>query len=195
MGLHPCKLWSRFLNVDFLDGPVGLLLRDYGERKITMTPQKLSHLNSTSSLGRGWSLIPLLIICFAFSQMAQATDVDGVLAAGNTADGTGGADQPDHRLWEFWPRVQSAQLRQCWQLQRCCGLHSLAKKCRWQFQHRHGRFLPRQQPEWVYDAVNAMLLNEFLKEHRKVQDLEATVAQQQKSFESNLRNRKAKSKP
>jgi septal ring factor EnvC (AmiA/AmiB activator) len=37
-----------------------------------------------------------------------------------------------------------------------------------------------------YDAVNAMLLNEFLKEHRKVQDLEATVAQQQKSFESKL---------
>ena len=89
MGLHPCNPWSCFLNVDFLDGPVGLLLRDYGERKITMTPQKLSHLNSTSSLGRGWSLIPLLIICFAFSQMAQATDLDGVLAAGNTPDGTG----------------------------------------------------------------------------------------------------------
>jgi len=31
-----------------------------------------------------------------------------------------------------------------------------------------------------YDAVNAMLLNEFLKEHCKVQELEATVAQQQK---------------
>ena len=29
-----------------------------------------------------------------------------------------------------------------------------------------------------YDAVNAMLLNEFLKEHRKVQQLEALVAQQ-----------------
>jgi hypothetical protein len=28
-----------------------------------------------------------------------------------------------------------------------------------------------------YDAVNAMLLNEFLKEHRKVQEQEATVAQ------------------
>jgi hypothetical protein len=28
-----------------------------------------------------------------------------------------------------------------------------------------------------YEAVNAMLLNEFLKEHRKVQELEATVAQ------------------
>ena len=27
-----------------------------------------------------------------------------------------------------------------------------------------------------YDAVNAMLLNEFLKEHRKVENLEATVA-------------------
>jgi hypothetical protein len=37
-----------------------------------------------------------------------------------------------------------------------------------------------------YEAVNAMLLNEFLKEHRKVQELEATVAQQQKSFESKL---------
>ena len=34
-----------------------------------------------------------------------------------------------------------------------------------------------------YDAVNAMLLNEFLKEHNKVQTLEATVAQQQKGME------------
>jgi hypothetical protein len=37
-----------------------------------------------------------------------------------------------------------------------------------------------------YDAVNAMLLNEFLKEHRKVQELQATVLQQQKSFQSKL---------
>jgi cobalamin biosynthesis protein CobT len=35
-----------------------------------------------------------------------------------------------------------------------------------------------------YDAVNAMLLNEFLKEHRKVERLEATVAQQHKDFEA-----------
>jgi hypothetical protein len=28
-----------------------------------------------------------------------------------------------------------------------------------------------------YDAVNAMLLNEFLKEHRKVQELQATLAE------------------
>jgi hypothetical protein len=28
-----------------------------------------------------------------------------------------------------------------------------------------------------YDAVNAMLLNEFLKEHRKVQEQDATIAQ------------------
>ena len=31
-----------------------------------------------------------------------------------------------------------------------------------------------------YDAVNAMLLNEFLKEHRKVQTLEASLAQMEK---------------
>jgi hypothetical protein len=35
-----------------------------------------------------------------------------------------------------------------------------------------------------YEAVNAMLLNEFLKEHRKVEELEVTVAQQQKDFEA-----------
>src|SRR5262245_15474767 len=35
-----------------------------------------------------------------------------------------------------------------------------------------------------YDAVNAMLLNEFLKEHRKVEKLEARVAQQHKDFEA-----------
>jgi len=35
-----------------------------------------------------------------------------------------------------------------------------------------------------YDAVNAMLLNEFLKEHSKVEKLETTVAQQRKDFEA-----------
>jgi hypothetical protein len=35
-----------------------------------------------------------------------------------------------------------------------------------------------------YDQVNAMLLNEFLKEHRKVQQLEANAAQQQKQIEA-----------
>jgi hypothetical protein len=33
-----------------------------------------------------------------------------------------------------------------------------------------------------YEAVNAMLLNEFLKEHRTVEELRATVAQQQKQI-------------
>jgi hypothetical protein len=44
-----------------------------------------------------------------------------------------------------------------------------------------------------YEAVNAMLLNEFLKEHRKVEDQdrrlqqqEATIAQQQKEFASKI---------
>ena len=35
-----------------------------------------------------------------------------------------------------------------------------------------------------YEAVNAMLLNEFLKEHRKVEDLEANAARQQKEIEA-----------
>ena len=46
-----------------------------------------------------------------------------------------------------------------------------------------------------YDAVNAMLLNEFLKEHKKVEELEATVAQlkataaqQQKDFNARLKD-------
>ena len=33
------------------------------------------------------------------------------------------------------------------------------------------------------DSINAMLLNEFLKEHKKVEDLQATVAQQAKGME------------
>jgi hypothetical protein len=37
-----------------------------------------------------------------------------------------------------------------------------------------------------YDAVNAMLLNEFLKEHRNVKELQATVVDQQTSFQSKL---------
>ena len=37
-----------------------------------------------------------------------------------------------------------------------------------------------------YDQVNAMLLNEFLKEHRKVEKLEATIAKQRTDFEAAL---------
>jgi peptidoglycan hydrolase CwlO-like protein len=44
-----------------------------------------------------------------------------------------------------------------------------------------------------YEAVNAMLLNEFLKEHRKVEDqqatiteLKSTVAQQKKDFQATV---------
>jgi Chaperone of endosialidase len=35
-----------------------------------------------------------------------------------------------------------------------------------------------------YEAVNAMLLNEFLKEHRKVEELEAAIAQHQKEIKA-----------
>jgi hypothetical protein len=37
-----------------------------------------------------------------------------------------------------------------------------------------------------YEAVNAMLLNEFLKEHRKVQEQEATIAQLKKDFRTTV---------
>ena len=35
-----------------------------------------------------------------------------------------------------------------------------------------------------YEAVNAMLLNEFIKEHHQVQELKATAAQQQKEIQT-----------
>jgi hypothetical protein len=37
-----------------------------------------------------------------------------------------------------------------------------------------------------YDVVNAMLLNEFLKEHRKVEQQEATITQLKKDFQSTV---------
>src|SRR6266567_3196125 len=37
-----------------------------------------------------------------------------------------------------------------------------------------------------YDAVNAMLLNEFLKQHRRVQEQETAIAQQRQDFEAAL---------
>jgi hypothetical protein len=43
-----------------------------------------------------------------------------------------------------------------------------------------------------YDAVNAMLLNEFLKEHRRIEKLEATIEEQQKSFQSRLAEQEEK---
>ena len=36
-----------------------------------------------------------------------------------------------------------------------------------------------------YDAVNAMLLNEFLKEHKKVEEQQSTIAQLKKDFQAN----------
>lgn len=43
------------------------------------------------------------------------------------------------------------------------------------------------EPESVrYEQINAMLLNEVLKEHKKVQQLEVTVAQQRNDFEATI---------
>ena len=38
-----------------------------------------------------------------------------------------------------------------------------------------------------YEAVNAMLLNEFLKEHRRVEQLESEAAEQRQDFTSTVR--------
>ena len=43
-----------------------------------------------------------------------------------------------------------------------------------------------------YEAVNAMLLNEFLKEHRKVEELEAKLAEQEKDFTARFKEQDAK---
>jgi predicted ribosome quality control (RQC) complex YloA/Tae2 family protein len=43
-----------------------------------------------------------------------------------------------------------------------------------------------------YEAVNAMLLNEFLKEHRKVEELASTVAKQQPTIAQQRRDFQAK---
>ncbi len=43
-----------------------------------------------------------------------------------------------------------------------------------------------------YDEVNAMLLNEFIKEHRKVEELEAKLANQEKDFTARLKEQDAK---
>jgi hypothetical protein len=40
--------------------------------------------------------------------------------------------------------------------------------------------------EISYDAVNAMLLNEFLKEHKKVEEQRATITQLNKDFAATI---------
>jgi hypothetical protein len=43
-----------------------------------------------------------------------------------------------------------------------------------------------------YEAVNAMLLNEFLKEHRRVEELETKLAKQENDFTARLKEQDAK---
>ncbi len=43
-----------------------------------------------------------------------------------------------------------------------------------------------------YEAVNAMLLNEFLKEHRKNEEQEATIAQLKKELQTNAAHHQSK---
>jgi predicted nucleic acid-binding Zn-ribbon protein len=51
------------------------------------------------------------------------------------------------------------------------------------------------KPQTVrYEAVNAMLLNEFLKEHKKVEELRSTIAQQKNEFQSAIADLSARIK-
>jgi hypothetical protein len=51
------------------------------------------------------------------------------------------------------------------------------------------------KPQTVrYEAVNAMLLNEFLKEHKKVEELRSTIAQQKNEFQSAIAELSARMK-
>jgi hypothetical protein len=51
------------------------------------------------------------------------------------------------------------------------------------------------KPQTVrYEAVNAMLLNEFLKEHKKVEELRSTIAQQKNEFQSAIAQLSARMK-
>ena len=46
---------------------------------------------------------------------------------------------------------------------------------------------PEGKPETLrFDSINAMLLNEFLKEHRKVQEQEATIVRLDKTIDTIL---------
>jgi hypothetical protein len=49
-----------------------------------------------------------------------------------------------------------------------------------------GRNTKREPGSVRYEQINAMLLNEFLKEHKKVEKLEAAVAQQRNHFEATI---------
>ena len=49
---------------------------------------------------------------------------------------------------------------------------------------RAGALFSNSTGDRNYDAVNAMLLNEFLKEHRKVEKLEASIALHQEQIEA-----------
>ncbi len=45
-----------------------------------------------------------------------------------------------------------------------------------------------------YEAVNAMLLNEFLKEHRKVEEQQVTIAQLKQDFQFKLADQQSQIK-
>ena len=118
-------------------------------------------------------LIPLLVLnCFGSLPTAQAVNPppDGGYPGGNTAEG------------------QNALLNlSSGSYNTAVGFFSLTRDSIGGFNTAigAGTLLANTASNSVrYEQVNAMLLNEFLKEHRMVEELKAAVAQQSKHIET-----------
>src|SRR5262249_50799259 len=64
------------------------------------------------------------------------------------------------------------------------GRGSAALTSRFSYRHSNPEVSLSLARALRYDAVNAMLLNEFLKQHRKVEEQEATIVKQQKQIDA-----------
>jgi hypothetical protein len=123
--------------------------------------------------------IALALACFALSPRGQATDLGSVLPNHNTADGSG-----------VLTSLTTGQNKS--------GFGLVAEEAAEVNPDLVVRDKNGETYTVRYDAVNAMLLNEFLKEHRKVEQqgrtiheqgatiaqLKSAVAQQQKGMEA-----------
>ena len=56
------------------------------------------------------AFLPILIACFALLPSAQATDLDGVLPNGNTADGSGVLVNLNGGVWNLFDEATDLQV-------------------------------------------------------------------------------------
>ena len=133
-------------------------------------------------LGRGFLLIPLMMVCFAFLPQMRAGlppeipgNPDGCYPAFNTAEGcnalfsvTGGIG--DTGLGWYWLFIVG---NGSFNTRVGAGALALTSGAGSDSNTAVGAAAIR------YNQINAMLLNEFLKEHQTVQQLKATTEKQQ----------------